>query len=96
MGRFDRLMPQQMAELLAVEKTRIGVLTKNEASDVLRTAFHNTEEALDHPYEVFFLPPTESEVVLFSVGLANTGVLVGTVSEILEILPVVEESRVLM
>jgi protein phosphatase len=46
-----RLMPQQMAELLAVEETRIGVLTKNEASDVLRTAFHNTEEALDHPYE---------------------------------------------
>lgn len=47
-------MPQKMAELLAVEETRMGVLTKNEASDVLRTAFQNTEEALDFPYEVFF------------------------------------------
>lgn len=62
-------MPQQMAELLAVEETRLGVLTKNEASDVLRTAFHNTEEALDHPYEVFFLPLTESEVVDSPLGL---------------------------
>ncbi|KAG0556420.1 hypothetical protein KC19_11G052200 [Ceratodon purpureus] len=47
----SRLMPQKMAELLAVEETRMGVLTKNEASDVLRTAFQNTEEALDYPYE---------------------------------------------
>lgn len=46
-----RLMPQKMAELLAVEETRLEVLTKNEASDVLRTAFQNTEEALDYPYE---------------------------------------------
>lgn len=52
-GLFVRLMPQKMAELLAVEETRMGVLTKNEASDVLRTAFQNTEEALDYPYEVF-------------------------------------------
>lgn len=54
MGLFVRLMPQKMAELLAVEETRMGVLTKNEASDVLRTAFQCTEEALDYPYEVFF------------------------------------------
>lgn len=44
-------MPQKMAELLAVEETRKGVLTNNEASSVLRTAFRNVEEALDFPYE---------------------------------------------
>jgi protein phosphatase len=46
-------MPQKMAELLAIGENRLGVLTNNEASDVLRTAFRNTEAALDFPYEVF-------------------------------------------
>lgn len=53
MGLYVRLMPQKMAELLAIEENRLGVLTNNEASGVLRTAFRNTEEALDFPYEVF-------------------------------------------
>lgn len=53
-GLFVRLMPQKVAELLAVEETRAGVLSRNEASDVLRSAFQNTEEALDFPYEVRF------------------------------------------
>ena len=60
MGLFVRLMPQKMAELLAVEETRMGVLTKNEASDVLRAAFQNTEEALDFQYEVCFVFFTNS------------------------------------
>ena len=53
MGLFVRIMPEKMAELLAMEENRLGVLTNSEASDVLRTAFRNTEEALDFPYEVF-------------------------------------------
>ncbi|KAG0565124.1 hypothetical protein KC19_8G166700 [Ceratodon purpureus] len=47
----SRIMPQKMSELLAKEENRVGILTNNEASDVLRTAFRNTEEALDFPYE---------------------------------------------
>ena len=54
-GLFVRLMPQKVAELLAVEETRAGVLSRNEASDVLRSAFQNTEEALDFQYEVRFI-----------------------------------------
>jgi hypothetical protein len=54
-GLFVRLMPQKVAELLAVEETRAGVLSRNEASNVLRSAFQNTEEALDFPYEVRFI-----------------------------------------
>lgn len=59
-GMFVRLMPQKISELLAVEEMRMGVLTKNEASDVLRTAFQNTEDSLDFPYEVCCLLWTNS------------------------------------
>lgn len=50
---FVRFMPQKISELLAVEETRMGVISNNEASNVLLTAFRKTEEALDFPYEVF-------------------------------------------
>ncbi|XP_024356719.1 protein phosphatase 2C 70 isoform X2 [Physcomitrium patens] len=47
----SRFMPQKISELLAVEETRMGVISNNEASNVLLTAFRKTEEALDFPYE---------------------------------------------
>lgn len=61
-------MPQKMAELLAVEETRKGVLTNNEASSVLRTAFRNVEEALDFPYEVvcFLFDDLGDQLILFA------------------------------
>lgn len=47
-----RIMPQKMREILAVEETRSRVLSRNDASDVLRDALQKTEEALDYEYEV--------------------------------------------
>ncbi len=47
-----RIMPQKLVEILAGEETWARVLRNGNASDVLHAAFHRTEEALDHEYEV--------------------------------------------
>jgi protein phosphatase len=47
----SRIMPQKLVEILAGEETWARVLRNGNASDVLRAAFHRTEEALDHEYE---------------------------------------------
>ncbi|KAJ7565196.1 hypothetical protein O6H91_02G052200 [Diphasiastrum complanatum] len=46
-----KIMPQKLSNILAVESNRIRVISKCDATEVLRDAFKQTEEALVHEYE---------------------------------------------
>lgn len=48
-----RLLREVVSDILADSVRRKRVLTKCDASDVLREAFSQTEACLDHYYEVF-------------------------------------------
>lgn len=58
-----RLLREIVADILADSVRRKRVLTKCDASDVLREAFTQTEASMDHYYEVLFLPALAQFVV---------------------------------
>lgn len=54
-------MPEMVTRILSDTLRRENVLSRCDASDVLREAFSETEAQMDHLYEVrflFFSPPT--------------------------------------